>query len=150
MQRDDSYGPAGADGASEQPAPTGDPAVDITHMRTIRLISPEIAGRIAQQRARLARDHRAQADRLRQLASEGMDDFEQASDAVMRRLREWLALQRHERTLQEEQRFSLLTRELMEREIALSRQWDMLAGMLQEASDHEISAHVLFPGDSEL
>src|SRR5689334_6498024 len=150
MQRDDSYGPAGADGASEQPAPAGDPAVDITRMRTIRLISPEIAGRIAQQRARLARDHRAQADRLRQLASEGMDDFEQASDAVMRRLREWLALQRHERTLQEEQRFSLLTRELMEREIALSRQWDMLAGMLQEASDHEISAHVLFPGDSEL
>jgi hypothetical protein len=147
MQRDDSYGPAGADGASEQPAPTGDAAVDITRMRTIRLISPEIAGRIAQQRVRLARDHRAQADRLRQLASEGMDDFERASDVVMRRLREWLALQRHERTLQEEQHFSLLTRELMEREIALSRQWDALASMLQEASDHELSAHVLFPGE---
>jgi hypothetical protein len=149
MQRDDSYGPAGADGASEQPTPTGDPAVDITRMRTIRLISPEIAERIGRQRARLARDHRAQADRLRQLASEGMDDFEQASDAVMRRLREWLALQRQERTLQEEQRFSFLTRELMEREIALSHQWDALASMLQEASDHEISAQVLFSGDYE-
>lgn len=147
MQHNDSYGPAGADGASEQPAPTGDPVMDITRMRTIRLISPEIAGRIAQQRARLARDHRAQAVRLRQQASEGMDTFEQASDMVMRRLREWLALQRRERTPQEEQRFSSLTRELMEREIALSRQWDALAGMLQEASDHEISAHVLFPRD---
>ncbi|HST89195.1 MAG TPA: hypothetical protein VLJ14_12540 [Ktedonobacterales bacterium] len=149
MQRDDSYGPAGADGASEQPAPAGDPALDITRMRTIRLISPEIAERIGRQRARLARDHRAQADRLRQLAGEGMDDFEQASDAVMRQLREWLTLQRHERTLPEEQRFSLLTRELMEREIALSRQWDVLAGMLHEASDHEISAHVLFPANDQ-
>jgi hypothetical protein len=149
MQRDEFYGPAGADGASEQPAPAGDPVVDITRMRTIRLISPEIAERIGQQRARLARDHRAQADRLRQLASEGMDDFERASDVVMRRLREWLALQRHERTLQEEQRFSLLTRELMECEIALSRQWDALAGMLQEATDHEVSAHVLFPRGDE-
>jgi len=150
MQRDDSYGSAGADGASEQLAPAGDPAVDITHMRTIRLISPEIAGRMTQQRARLARDHRAQADRLRQLASEGMDDFERASDSVTRRLREWLALQRRERAPQEEQRFSFLTRELMEREIALSRQWDALAGMLQEASDHEISAHVLLPRDDAL
>lgn len=149
MQRDDSYGLAGADGASEQPAPTGDPAVDITRMRTIRLISPEIAERIARQRARLACDHRTQADRLRQLASEGMDDFERASDVVMRRLREWLALQRRARTPQEEQHFSFLTRELMEREIALSRQWDTLAGMLQEASDHELSAHVLFPANDQ-
>jgi hypothetical protein len=124
--------------------PAQDRGLDISRMHTARLVAPEVVRAIAQRRQELARIHWAQAQRLRHMAGDVMQRFETNSTSALDRLDEWLFLQDMLcRTLEQEQRFAVLTRELLELEGALARQWDTAADMLREAANHEISAELL-------
>src|SRR5262245_34762255 len=54
-------------------------SLDITRLRTVRLIPPEVAREIAQRRVELAGAHELEAARLRLLADAEMTRFEHAS-----------------------------------------------------------------------
>jgi hypothetical protein len=134
LDRDPAYGPP----------PIDDGWVDITRLNTQRLVPPDVERGIARRRQELADLHRARALRLRELASGEMHRFELSSSAAVDRLDEWLYL--HDvlaRTPAQEQQFAVLTRELLELEGALARQWEMVSGMLREAVNHEVSAEML-------
>jgi hypothetical protein len=125
-------------------APHDDAAIDISRLGTQRLIAPEAVQAVSRRRQELAGMHQAQAYRLRQIASGAMQRFETSSTTAMDRLDEWLYLQDVlVRTPQQEQRFAALTRELLELEGTLERQWDAVSATLREAANHEISANLL-------
>src|SRR5262249_10840834 len=69
-------------------------ALDITRLRTVRLVPPEVAGNIARRRVELATTHDLEAARLRQLADAEMTSFERVSGTAFAQLDEWLSLQR--------------------------------------------------------
>ena len=147
MNADDSAYGYGSD-PERNPAyglpPSDDGRVDITCLNTQRLVPPDVARGIARRRHDLANLHRVRALRLRELAGSEMQRFEVSSSAAMDRLDEWLYL--HDvlaRTPAQEQQFAVLTRELLELEGALERQWEAVSGMLREAVNHEVSAQML-------
>jgi hypothetical protein len=124
--------------------PYNDAAIDISRLQTQRLIAPEVVQAVSRRRQELADIHQAQAYRLRQMAGGAMQRFETSSTTAMDRLNEWLYLQDVlAQTPEQEWRFAALTRELLELEGALERQWDAVSAMLREAADHEVSANLL-------
>lgn len=118
--------------------------LDISRLHTVRLVSPEVAGGISDQRARLAREHLSQAKHLRQMADSVLDRFEGSSHAVQYDLDEWMYLQTlPARTSDQQERLAVLTGEMREMERVLSHQWNAVADMLREAANHEVSAQLL-------
>lgn len=138
----------GSNGPSQDPqsspSTAEDSSFDVSNMQTMILISPAIAGSIAAQRTRLAQDHLRHAERLRMMASGVLDQFETGSLALMAVLEEWQALsQLPMRTRRQETRFTALGQELSRWELELTRQWDALADLHREATNHEVSARLL-------
>lgn len=121
-----------------------DSSVDVSNMQTMILVSPALAGSIAAQRGKLARDHLRHAEQLRIMANGVLDQFEAGSLALMAVLEEWQALSQLDlRTRRQEARFAALGDELSRWELELSRQWDALADLHREATNHEVSARLL-------
>jgi hypothetical protein len=134
QDRDPAYGLPPRDGGS----------VDITRLHTARLVPPDVAQSIALGRQERAGLHLERALRLRQMAGDALRRFETSSSAAMEGLNEWLFLQDVlVRTPVQERRFAVLTRELVELDGVLERQWEKAAGMLHEAVNHEVSAQML-------
>lgn len=126
------------------PSAAEDSSFDVSTMQTMILISPAIAGSIAAQRTRLAQDHLRHAEHLRMMASGVLGQFETGSLALMAVLEDWQALsQIPMRTRRQEARFMELGQELSRWELELSRQWDALADLHREATNHEVSARLL-------
>ncbi len=124
--------------------PLDEAEVDIALLHTARLVAPEVMRAIACHRQELARAHQELAERLRQIADGVMRRFERSSSAAMDELDEWLYLQDMlVRTAAQERRFAVLTRELLEMEGMLERQWTAVAQLLREAANHEHSAETL-------
>src|SRR5262249_38356202 len=122
-------------------------SLDITRLRTVRLVAPEVAGAIARRRAELANTHELEATRLKQLADTELTCFERASGTAFSQLDEWLSLHRLTvRTFVQESRHQALTRDLERLEKELARQWQTIAWMLRQASHHEASAEILRTG----
>lgn len=121
-----------------------DSSFDVSNMQTMILVSPAIAGSIASHRNQLAREHLRHAEHLRLMASGVLDQFEAGSLALMAILEEWQELsQLAARTRRQEARFATLGQELSRWELELSRQWDALADLHREATNHEVSARLL-------
>ena len=138
-----------ADMADPQPfeTPYDRAPLDVSRLPTVRLVSPEVAGAIAQRRAELALGHEMEATRLRHIADSAMSRFERASDAAFAKLDEWLDLQRlPARTPAQQERYADLTAGLERLEAGLAQQWESIAGLLRTASHHEASAAILCAG----
>lgn len=138
----------GSNGSSQDPqsspSTAEDSSFDVSNMQTMILISPAIAGSIAAQRTQLAQVHLRHAERLRMMASGVLDQFETGSLALMAVLEEWQALsQLPIRSRRQEARFTALGQELSRWELELTRQWDALADLHREATNHEVSARLL-------
>jgi len=122
-------------------------ALDITRLRTVRLVSPQVARDIVRRRLELANTHEMEAMRLRLLADAEMTLFERASGMAFAQLDEWLALQRLAvRTFAQESQYQTLACELERLEKGLARQWQTIAWMLRQATHHEASAEILRSG----
>lgn len=145
MAHHDHFGSNGfSQDPQSSPSMAEDSSFDVSNMQTMILISPAIAGALAAQRSQLAQDHLRHAEHLRMMASGVLDQFEVGSLALMAVLEEWQALsQLPTRTRQQETRFSALGQELSRWELELSRQWDALADLHREATNHEVSARLL-------
>src|SRR5262249_49427688 len=122
-------------------------SLDITRLRTVRLVAPEVAGAIARRRAARANTHELEAARLRQLADAELTCFQPESGTAFARLDEWLSLHLLTvRTFVQESGHQTLTRDLERLEKKLARQWQTIAWMLRQASHHEASAEILRTG----
>ncbi len=145
MAHQDHFGSNGpARDPQSTPSAAEDSSFDVSNMQTMILITPAIAGSIAAQRTQLAQDHLRHAEHLRMMASGVLGQFEAGSLALMAVLEEWQALsQLPTRTRRQETRFMALGQELSRWELELSRQWEALADLHREATNHEVSARLL-------
>ena len=145
MARQDHSGPnEPAHDPEASPSAAEDASFDVSNMQTMILVSPALAGSIAVQRSQLALKHLRHAEHLRVVASGVLDQFEAGSLALMGVLEEWQTLsQVARRTREQGTRFNALGQELSRWELELSRQWDALADLHREATNHEVSARLL-------
>jgi hypothetical protein len=135
--------------ADSQPfdTPSNRASLDISRLRTVRLIPPQIADDLARNRAERALSHEIEATRLRQYADMAMTHFERTSQTAVSRLDEWIELQQIDaRSPSEQARLDLLGVELERMEAGLKREWQGIADMLRKASHHDASAEILRTG----